>query len=243
MAAGQGKRHAIWGWVVGLAAAAIAAAAAVSPPTARAGDKARLVAAPAVDVEPGGATSEVAILAGGCFWGVQGVFQRVAGVSGAVSGYAGGDARSASYDVVSRGDSGHAEAVQITFDPRQVSYGTLLQIFFSVAHDPTELNRQGPDVGPQYRSTIFPTTPEQAEVARAYIAQLNAADAFRTPIVTSIEANRPFYPAEAHHQDYLTLHPTQPYIATHDLPKIDELKRLFPARFRAQPVLVRSAAR
>ena len=243
MAADRADRHGIWGWMVGLVAAAIAVAAAMSPPAAKAGDKARLVAAPAIDVAPGAAASEVAILAGGCFWGVQGVYQRVVGVSGAVSGYAGGDARSANYDLVSRGDSGHAEAVKITFDPRQVSYGTLLQIFFSVAHDPTELNRQGPDVGPQYRSTIFPTSPEQARVAAAYIAQLNAAKAFRAPIVTTIEADRAFYAAEAYHQDYLTLHPTQPYIAIHDLPKIEELKRLFPARFRAEPALVRAAGR
>ena len=243
MAADRGKRQGIWGWLVGLGAAGIAIAAALSPPVAKAGATSRPIAPPAVDVAPGGATAEVAILAGGCFWGVQGVYQRVAGVTGAVSGYAGGDARGATYEVVSRGDSGHAEAVKITFDPRQLSYGTLLHIFFSVAHDPTELNRQGPDVGPQYRSTIFPTTAEQARVAGAYIAQLNAAKAFGAPIVTTIEADRPFYPAEAYHQDYLTLHPTQPYIAIHDLPKIDELKRLFPARFRAEPVLVRAAGR
>jgi peptide-methionine (S)-S-oxide reductase len=235
--------HGIWGWMIGLVATAIAIAAAVSPPSARAGDKGRVLPAPVADSVPGPAATEVAVLAGGCFWGVQGIYQRVDGVAGAVSGYAGGDATSATYDVVSRGDSGHAEAVKITFDPRKVSYGTLLQIFFSVAHDPTELNRQGPDVGPQYRSAIFPTSPQQAQVAAAYIAQLNAAQAFGAPIVTTIEADRPFYPAEAHHQDYLTLHPTQPYIAIHDLPKIEELKRLFPARFRAQPALVRPPGR
>ncbi len=144
---------------------------------------------------------------------------------------------------MSRGDSGHAEAVQITFDPRKVSYGTLLQIFFSVAHDPTELDRQGPDVGPQYRSTIFPTSPDQARVAQDYIAQLNAAKTFRAPIVTTIEAGKPFHAAEAYHQDYLTRHPEQPYIAIHDLPKIEELKRLFPARYRAEPALVGARGR
>ncbi|HWJ55531.1 MAG TPA: peptide-methionine (S)-S-oxide reductase MsrA, partial [Vicinamibacterales bacterium] len=186
------------------------------------------------------ATSQVAVFAGGCFWGVQGVYQHVAGVSGAVSGYAGGNKGSAHYETVGGGDSGHAEAVQVTFDPRQVGYGALLQIFFSVAHDPTQLDRQGPDVGTQYRSTIFPTDASQAEVARAYIARLNAAHAFDAPIVTTIEPGRTFYPAEAYHQDYLTLHPDQPYIAINDLPKIAELKRLFPARYRETPVLVRA---
>jgi len=243
MAMDRANRGGIWGWAIGLVAAAIAVAAAVSPPSARAGEKGRMLPAPAGDIAPGPATSEVAILAGGCFWGVQGVYQRIAGVSGAVSGYAGGDAQSARYEVVSRGASGHAEAVQITFDPRKVSYGTLLQVFFSVAHDPTELDRQGPDVGPQYRSTIFPTSPEQARVARDYIAQLNAAKAFRAPIVTTIEAGKPFHAAEAYHQDYLTRHPEQPYIAIHDLPKIEELKRLFPARYRAEPALVGARGR
>ena len=216
-----------------LAVAAILSARGVSRP-----EEGRLVPPPVVDAVPGAATSEVAVFAGGCFWGVQGVYQHVTGVTGAVSGYAGGDKASARYETVGRGDSGHAEAVQVTFDPRQVSYGSLLQIYFSVAHDPTELNRQGPDDGPQYRSTIFPTTPDQARIAKAYIAQLNAAKVFARPVVTTIEANRPFFPAEAYHQDYLTLHPEQPYIAINDLPKIAELKRLFPARYRDKAILV-----
>jgi peptide-methionine (S)-S-oxide reductase len=220
-----------------LAAAALSAWSAIGPEPARA------VPPPAVDASAGTATSEVAVFAGGCFWGVQGVYQHVTGVTRAVSGYAGGDKATARYERVGRGDSGHAEAVEVTFDPRQVSYGTLLQIYFSVAHDPTELNRQGPDEGSQYRSTIFPTSPEQARIAKAYIAQLGAAKAFAAPIVTTIEADRPFYAAEAYHQDYLTLHPDQPYIAINDLPKIAELKRLFPGRYRDTPVLVNAARR
>jgi peptide-methionine (S)-S-oxide reductase len=231
------------GWVMGLAGAALAVAVVTAVPLpdpfARA-EKGRVVPAPMTDLLVDDATSQVAVFAGGCFWGVQGVYQHVTGVTSAVSGYAGGDKRSAHYDSVGRGNSGHAEAVQITYDPRQVSYGALLQIFFSVAHDPTELNRQGPDVGTQYRSTIFPAHAKQAEVAKAYIAQLNAARAFDAPIVTTIEPDRPFYPAEDYHQDYLTLHPDQPYIAINDLPKIAELKRLFPTRYRETPTLVRA---
>ena len=194
-------------------------------------------------VKPVAAAEETAVFAGGCFWGVEAVFEHVNGVIDVRSGYAGGTKNTATYDDVSAGTTKHAEAVEIKFDPTKVTYEQLLFVFFSVAHDPTELNRQGPDVGPQYRSTIFPTSPEQARVAAAYIAQLNAAKAFRAPIVTTIEADRAFYAAEAYHQDYLTLHPTQPYIAIHDLPKIEELKRLFPARFRAEPALVRAAGR
>jgi peptide-methionine (S)-S-oxide reductase len=233
-------------WLMGVAGAALAVAAVAAVPVPNpfaAAERGRMVPAPALDAPAGTATSEVAVFAGGCFWGVQGVYQHVTGVTRAVSGYAGGDKAMARYERVGRGDSGHAEAVEVTFDPRQVSYGTLLQIFFSVAHDPTELNRQGPDEGPQYRSTIFPTSAEQARVARAYITQLGAAKAFRAPIVTTIEADRPFYPAEAYHQDYLTLHPDQPYIAINDLPKIAELKRLFPGRYRDTPVLVNAARR
>jgi len=228
-------------WLAGLVGVALAVAAVAAVPMPNpfaAAERGRIVPPPAVDAPAGTATSDVAVFAGGCFWGVQGVYQHVTGVTRAVSGYAGGDKATAHYERVGRGDSGHAEAVQITYDPRQVSYGTLLQIFFSVAHDPTEKNRQGPDEGPQYRSTIFPTTPEQARIAKAYIAQLDAAKAFRAPIATTIEADRPFYAAETYHQDYLTLHPDQPYIAINDLPKIAELKRLFPGRYRHTPVLV-----
>jgi peptide-methionine (S)-S-oxide reductase len=199
---------------------------------------ARPLPSPAVDLPPGPATSATIVLAGGCFWGVQGVFQHVKGVTNAVSGYAGGEKRTADYDAVSSGRTGHAESVQVTYDPRQISYGRLLQIFFSVAHDPTELNRQGPDTGTQYRSAIFPTTAEQADVAKAYIAQLDQAHAFKKPIVTKIEADRAFYPAEGYHQDYLTRNPSNPYIAINDLPKIEDLKRLSPDLYRAAPVLV-----
>jgi peptide-methionine (S)-S-oxide reductase len=184
---------------------------------------------------------EIVVLAGGCFWGVQGVFQHVEGVTSAVSGYAGGAADTAHYQMVGGGRTGHAEAVKITFEPKRIDYGRLLQVYFSVAHDPTQLNRQGPDVGPQYRSAIFSTNAEQARVAKAYIAQLNRAGVFPSPIVTRIESGREFFPAEAYHQDYLTRHPTQPYVAINDLPKIEELKRLFPDLYRAQPVLVNPA--
>ncbi len=201
-------------------------------------EEAHLVPPPAVDEPAGRAAPEVAVVAGGCFWGVQGVFQHVKGVVSAVSGYDGGAKDTAHYDMTSRGDTGHAESVRITFDPKTVSYGRILQIYFSVAHDPTELNRQGPDEGTQYRSAIFPTNEEQARVAKAYIAELNQAHAFGAPIVTTIEENRTFYPAEAYHQDFLVQNPTYPYIVFNDLPKIENLKRLFPEAYRADPVLV-----
>jgi peptide-methionine (S)-S-oxide reductase len=203
-----------------------------------AADSARVVPAPMVDAPPGQATSAVVVLAGGCFWGVQGVFQHVKGVTNAVSGYAGGDRKSAEYETVSSGRTGHAESVQVTDDPRQIRYGRILQIFFSVVHDPTELNRQGPDTGTQYRSAIFPLNAEQADVAKAYIAQLDQAHAFKKPIVTKIEPDRAFYPAENYHQDFLTRNPRNPYIAINDLPKIEDLKRLLPELYRATPVLV-----
>ncbi|MFI5000103.1 MAG: peptide-methionine (S)-S-oxide reductase MsrA [Reyranellales bacterium] len=203
-----------------------------------AAESARVIPAPALDETAGPATTEVAVLAGGCFWGVQGVFQHVAGVSSVVSGYAGGDKATAHYGQVGSGRTGHAESVRITFDPRKISYGRLLQIFFSVAHDPTQLNRQGPDTGTQYRSAIFPASPEQSLVANAYVSQLSQAHAFDAEIVTSIEPDRAFYPAEAYHQDYLTLHPNEPYIVLNDLPKVANLKRLFGDRYRAEPVLV-----
>lgn len=185
------------------------------------------------------ATTETAVLAGGCFWGVQGVFQHVNGVKNVLSGYAGGKADTAQYERVSDGDTGHAEAVQITFDPQQVSYGTLLQIFFSVAHNPTELNRQGPDHGTQYRSAIFPESPGQQAVAQAYIAQLDAAHSFNGPIVTKIETGQQFFPAEGYHQNFLTTHPTYPYIVINDLPKVGQLKQLFADRYSNEPVLVK----
>ena len=193
----------------------------------------RLVPAPDVDAPEGGAATEVAVLAGGCFWGVQGVYQHTIGVISAVSGYAGGEKRTADYDLVGTGTTGHAESVQVTFDPRQVSFGRLLQIYFSVAHDPTQLDRQGPDTGPQYRSAIFPANAEQAAIAKAYIAQLDRAGVFPYPIVTRIEKDRAFYPAEKYHQDYMTRHPHDPYIMVNDLPKVADLKRLFPERYRS----------
>lgn len=185
--------------------------------------------------------SEKAVLAGGCFWGVQGVFQHVQGVSRVVSGYTGGQADTAQYERVSEGDTGHAESVEITFDPAQVSYGKLLQIFFSVAHNPTELNRQGPDHGTQYRSAIFPQSPEQQAVAQAYIAQLDAAKSFNAPIVTRIERYNGFYPAEDYHQNFLTTHPTYPYIVINDLPKVNQLKTLFADRYAEQPALLKTS--
>lgn len=207
-----------------------------APPVSAADTAVRIPAA-ALD-PPSAAPRETAIFAGGCFWGVQGVFQRVRGVSAAVSGYAGGAGDTARYAQVGTGRTGHAEAVRITYDPRAVSYGTLLRIFFSVVHDPTQLNRQGPDRGPQYRSAIFPQTPAQQRVAAAYIQQLGQARIWPHPIVTRIEPARRFYAAEAYHQDYLTLHPDSGYIRVHDAPKVEALRREFPALFRATPVLV-----
>jgi peptide-methionine (S)-S-oxide reductase len=223
------------------AAAAFAAAllgAAWLATHALSAEAAHRIPPPALDEPAGSATREVAVVAGGCFWGVQGVFQHVKGVSEAVSGYDGGAAATAHYEMTSRGDTGHAESVQIAFDPRVISYGRILQIFFSVAHDPTELDRQGPDTGTQYRSAIFPQDAEQARVAKAYIAQLDAAHAFDRAIVTSIEPGHTFYRAEDYHQDFLARNPSYPYIVFNDLPKIEDLQRLYPDRYRADPVLV-----
>jgi peptide-methionine (S)-S-oxide reductase len=193
---------------------------------------------PALDEANDTTRVETVVLAGGCFWGMQGVFQHVEGVTSAVSGYAGGDRNTANYDAVSTGATGHAESVRITFDPQRISYGRILQIYFSVAHDPTQLNYQGPDRGTQYRSTIFPATQEQADISRAYIAQLDQAHMFHALLVTTIEIGREFYPAETYHQDFLTRHSTSPYIVSYDLPKIRALQRLFPDRYSADPVLV-----
>jgi len=201
---------------------------------------ARAVPPPAQD-ETAQANTEVTVLAGGCFWGVQGVFQHVKGVTRAVSGYAGGEAKTAHYETVGTGETGHAESVEITFDPRVVSFGKLLQIYFSVAHDPTELNYQGPDSGTQYRSTVFAQSDEQARIAQAYVAQLNAAHVFPAKVVTTIEPGKSFYPAEEYHQDFLTRHPDYPYIVINDLPKVANLQRLFPDAYRADPVLVLAA--
>jgi peptide-methionine (S)-S-oxide reductase len=178
-----------------------------------------------------GTPEETVVLAGGCFWGVQGVFQRVKGVTRAVSGYAGGAAASARYELVSRGTTGHAESVQVTYDPARVSYSQLLQVFFTVAHDPTQLNRQGPDVGTQYRSAIFYATPAQKSGADAYIEQLAASKAFPRAIVTQVVPLTGFYAAEPYHQDYLNRHPDEPYIVYNDWPKIDHLRAQFPGLY------------
>jgi len=230
----RAARPLVIGIVSILAVVTIATLAARSQPQ----EKAVIIPPPAVEQPVSQATSDVAVFAGGCFWGVQGVYQHVKGVTSAVSGYAGGDKSAATYEIVSRGSSGHAESVRVTYDPRQISYGQLLQVFFSVVHDPTMINRQGPDVGTQYRSAIFPANAEQAQIAKAYIAQLNQARVFHGPIATKIEAERPFFDAERYHQDYLTNHPDEPYIFYNDLPKVAELKRVFPELYRPTPVLV-----
>ncbi|HYO00725.1 MAG TPA: peptide-methionine (S)-S-oxide reductase MsrA [Mycobacterium sp.] len=198
-----------------------------------------VVPAPQVD-EPAAASGaqETAVLAGGCFWGVQGVFQHVKGITKAESGYAGGQQAAADYETVSTGTTGHAESVRITYDPTQVTFGQLLRIYFSVVQDPTQLNRQGPDEGTQYRSAIFAQDATQQRVAEGYIAQLSQAAVFPGPIVTKVEPNTGFFPAEQYHQDFLNSNPSYPYIAMNDMPKLDDLERLFPDEYRAQPVLV-----
>lgn len=205
----------------------------------RAEDLDKAIPAPAQDVAATG-TSQTAILAGGCFWGQQGVFEHVKGVTRVVAGYSGGTKATANYPDVTTEKTGHAESVQITFDPRQVSYGTLLRIFFSVSHDPTELNRQGPDEGRSYRSAIFTSDPQQAAVAKAYIAQLDQAHIFPSRIATTIEPATGFYPAEDYHQDFLALNPHYGYIVFNDLPKLAALKAVWPAFYRSQPVLLAS---
>ena len=205
-----------------------------------ASEDAVVIPAPAMDAQPSDAV-QTAVLSGGCFWGVQGVFQHTAGVVSAVSGYAGGNKATAQYEIVSTGTTGHAESVQVKYDPKKISYGKILQIFFSVAHDPTQLNRQGPDSGTQYRSAIFTTNDEQKKVTDAYIAQLNAAKVYKKPIVTKVGPLEGFFPAEAYHQDYLTLHPNQPYIAYNDIPKVENLKKIFAENYIEKPTLVSSA--
>jgi peptide-methionine (S)-S-oxide reductase len=224
--------------VVAGAIALIGAGRLLMAPAALA-EAATVLPGPAVDQPAAEASGlQTTVLAGGCFWGVQAVFQHTKGVTKAVSGYAGGTKESANYEAVSSGRTGHAESVEVTFDPSVISYGTILQIYFSVAHDPTELNRQGPDEGPQYRSEIFAKDETQKKIAAAYIAQLDHAGAFRQPIATKVGALAAFYPAEGYHQDYATLHPSNLYIVYNDLPKIENLKRLFPDRYRPTPVLV-----
>ena len=197
-----------------------------------------VIPAPAVDEPAAGRHTETAVFAGGCFWGVQGVFQHVKGVTNAVSGYSGGAKATAQYEVVGSGMTGHAESVQVTFDPQQVSYGKLLQVYFSVAHNPTELNFQGPDHGTQYRSALFPLDDGQRQVAAAFIAQLDTAKVFPKPIVTKLEPFKGFYAAEGYHQNFLTLNPDYPYIVYNDLPKVADLKKVFPAQYADKPALV-----
>lgn len=219
--------------------ALLAASSLTMPPApARADAAAQLLPPPALEVAPSGSDQQTAVFAGGCFWGVQGVFEHVRGVTRAVSGYAGGKIPGPSYEQVSSGATGHAEAVRVTFDPSRVSYGTLLRIFFSVALDPTQVDRQGPDWGTQYRSELFVSNPEQDRVAHAYLAQLDAAHVFSGPIATRIDPAGTFYPAEAYHQDYLTLHPNNPYIAVNDIPKVRSLEQLFPENWQPTPVTV-----
>ena len=201
-----------------------------------AAEKAVVIPAPAVDNPKVSASPQTAVIAAGCFWGVQGVYQHVRGVQRAMSGYSGGTKATADYEAVSRGSTGHAESVEIRFDPKEISYGEILQIYFSVVHDPTQLNRQGPDTGPQYRSNIFYVDESQKRIAQAYIAQLNNAKLFPRSIVTRVDPLNGFYPAEAYHQDFLLRNPTYPYIVIHDLPKIGQLKKVFPARYREQAV-------
>ena len=217
------------------------AAWAFSVSNAASGDSEKAVQLPAPTLDTPATASagkETAVFAGGCFWGVQAVFQHTKGVLNAVSGYAGGARETASYASIGSGRTGHAESVQITYDPKQISYGKLLQIYFSVAHDPTQLNRQGPDSGTQYRSAVFYQDANQKLVAERYIAQLDAARVFPGKIVTQVNAPASFYPAEAYHQDYATLNPRQPYIARFDLPKIANLKTLMPELYQDKPVLV-----
>jgi peptide-methionine (S)-S-oxide reductase len=223
--------------VVALAVGAIA-----SQRIANSAEPATTVPAPTQDEKVATAHSETAVFAGGCFWGVQGVFEHVRGVTQVAAGYTGGAAGTAHYDTVEEGDSGHAESVQITYDPTQITYGRLLRIFFSVAHNPTELNYQGPDHGNQYRSAVFPVNPDQRSVAQAYIAQLDKAHVFSEPVVTRVEDFKGFYPAESYHQNYLVLHPDSPYIVFNDLPKVKDLQRMFPDLYRNDPVLLKTSA-
>jgi peptide-methionine (S)-S-oxide reductase len=218
----------------------VPALAALAPALTSCAEPVTVIPAPAQDETAASGNTETAVMAGGCFWGVQAVFQHLKGVKQVLSGYAGGSKDTAGYETVSTGRTGHAESVQITFDPHQVSYGRILQVYFSVAHDPTQLNRQGPDTGTQYRSVIFAMNDSQRQVAQRYVAQLDQAGVFHRPIVTKIDSFTGFYPAEAYHQDFATLHPDHPYIAFNDLPKVENLKRLYPDLYRATPVLVGS---
>jgi len=235
-----GRRRILQGGLVVLAAVPLTG---LAGRLVAAAETAVVVPAPAVDAAAAAGGLQTAVLAGGCFWGVQAVYQHTKGVTKALSGYAGGQKDTAHYEMVGTGRTGHAESVSITYDPQQISYGKILQIYFSVAHNPTELNRQGPDFGTQYRSAIFYADDEQKRIASAYIAQLQEAHAFASPIVTKLEPLSGFYPAEDYHQDFLVLHPSYPYIVFNDLPKLDNLKQLFPDYYRESPVTVLASSR
>jgi peptide-methionine (S)-S-oxide reductase len=229
-----------WTSVIGVVATLVGLSVG-GPIAAVSAERAVVIPAPELDSPKSPGPPQTAVLAGGCFWGVQGVYQHVRGVKQVVSGYAGGTKDTAEYEAVSRGNTGHAESVEIRFDPAELSYGEVLQIYFSVVHDPTQLNRQGPDTGPQYRSNVFYADDAQRRIAQAYIAQLEKTRAFGRPIVTRVDALNGFYAAEAYHQDFLVDNPRHPYIVIHDLPKLDNLKQVFPARHRERPVTVKGA--
>jgi len=237
---GTARRRLLQGTVAALMLIPLAA---LSARFVGAAEQAVEIPAPPWDEPAGTPGLQTVVLAGGCFWGVQAVYQHTKGVTRAVSGYAGGQKETAHYEMVGTGRTGHAESVSVTYDPQQISYGKILQIYFSVAHNPTELNRQGPDFGSQYRSAIFYANDEQKRVAAAYIAQLQQAHVFSAPIVTKLEPLTGFYPAEDYHQDFLVLHPSYPYIVFNDLPKLDELKRLFEDNYRETPVTVMASSR
>jgi len=219
--------------------AVLLAVAVAAPRPAMAAEPAVVIPAPTVDDPRAAGPLQTAVLAGGCFWGVQGVYEHVRGVRQVLSGYAGGDRATAEYEVVSRGGTGHAESVEIRFDPKELSYGEILRIYFSVVHDPTQLDRQGPDSGTQYRSNIFYVGESQKTIAQAYIAQLERAKVFGHAIATRVDPLKAFYPAEDYHQDFLQQNPDHPYIVINDLPKIDNLRKLFPAVYRERPITAR----
>ena len=226
--------HAKTGWWIALLA--LAAIGAFWNTPGRSGEAAVVLPAPAVDNPRAAGPMQTAVLAGGCFWGVQGVYQYTKGVKKVLSGYSGGDRSTAQYEKVGTGRTGHAESVEIIFDPKEISYGEILRIYFSVVHDPTQLDQQGPDSGPQYRSNIFYASSAQRKIAQAYILQLDQAKVFERPIVTRVDPLKAFYPAEEYHQDFLQHNPNHPYIVINDLPKIDNLRKIFPTYFREPPI-------
>jgi peptide-methionine (S)-S-oxide reductase len=229
-------------WIAGLVTVVMSLALCIGVPVEAVSAEVNVaIPAPSVDNPKASGPLQTAVLAGGCFWGVQGVFEHMRGVKKVLSGYSGGEKATAQYETVSIGNTGHAESVQIVFDPKEVSYGELLQVYFAVAHDPTELNRQGPDRGTQYRSDIFYTDDSQKKIAQAYIAQLEKAKIFKSPIVTRVDPLKGFYSAEDYHQDFLIKNPNWPYIVVNDIPKIGSFKKVFPAYYQGQPVTVKGA--